>query len=137
MLQLVVDFVQEFLCVNNNSLVSATADFTGFVKCLDFEGDNLAIHSGDSSLCPNIQTHGGGRDVLDIQCGAHSGLALCQCFFNGFAGSAFHQCHHAGGSVNQQAAGTDFLGGIFPLYGSADFTFHANCNFHMYHDLST
>ena len=75
--------------------------------------------------------------MLDVQGGADSGLCLAQSIGNGFAGSTFHQGYHAGRGVDQQIAGADFLGGIFPLYEGHGLALHSNSDFHMYHDLST
>ena len=57
--QLLICFIQEFLAVHNDTLVGAAADLTGFVKGLDLEGDDLALHSGDRGFGANFQTHGG------------------------------------------------------------------------------
>ena len=137
MLQFAVGSVEEFLRIDNDSLVGAVTDFTGFVKGFHLKGNNLAFHSGNSGLSTDIQTHGSGGDMFDIQGGTDRGLIFGQCFFDGLTGCTFHQGNHAGGGVNQQVAGAYFFGGVFPFYGGSDLALHANNDFHMYHNLST
>ena len=70
-LQFCVGLIQEFLNRNDDSLVGTLADFTRFVIGSDFEGDDFSLHGGDSCLGADLQTHGCGRNMLDIQLRTH------------------------------------------------------------------
>jgi hypothetical protein len=69
--------------------------------------------------------------MLNIQLNANGGLVLGDGGCNGFAGSTLHQCHHAGGGINQQAAGANLGGGILTLHQSGNFSLHSNGDFHI------
>ena len=119
--KLLVGLVQEFLGGDHGALVGAFADLSGFIIGGDIEGDDILLHSGNFRLCPHIQTHGGCGDVRDIQGNAHGGLAFGDGFGDGFAGSAFHQSHHARGSIDQKGAGTHLGGSVLAFHAAADF----------------
>ena len=116
--------------------MGAPADLAGLVKGLHVEGNDLALYGGNLCLRPNLQTHRGGGDVLNVQQGAHGGLAVAETGGDGLTGSALHQRHHTGGSVNQQISGAHLSGGILPLHAGFRNSLHANGNFHRYHVLS-
>ena len=75
--------------------------------------------------------------MFDVQGNAHGGLGFLQGFSNGLAGGTLHQSHHAGGCIDQQIAGANFLRGVRALHIGKCLTLHANGNFHNYHNLST
>ena len=136
MLQLGVSLVQELLGIDDATLVQAPSDLADFIEGSHFKGDDLAFHSNDSGFRMDFQTHGGGGGMLDIQHGADGSFRLLQGTGDGFAGSAFHQGNHTGGSIHQQVTGADFHGGIGPLHIGVGGALHANSNFHSYHNLS-
>ena len=117
--------------------MGAVADFTDFIESLHVKGDDLAIHSSDFCFRTDLQTHGSGGDMLDIQHGSNGGLIVFQPIADGFTGGTLHQGYHAGGGVNQQGTGAYLRGGIRPLHVRKGFALHANCNFHCDHNLST
>ena len=113
--------------------MAAFADQTGFVISLYFKGDDPAFHRGDFRFRPDLQTHRSGSHMANIQLRTYGGLAISQSFSDGLAGCAFHQCHHAGGGVNQQATGANLGGGVLPFNAAFCQAFHSNSDFQNNH----
>ena len=120
----------------DDPFVGSAADLSGFVPGADLEGDDLALHGGDGGLRPDLQTHGGGAEVADVQLGADGGFGIVHGLFDGFTGGTLHQGNHAGRGVDQQGTGAYLLRGVLPLHEGADLTFHANSDLHISHILS-
>ncbi len=135
-LQLCVGFVQEALGGDHTPLMGAAADGACLVEGFDLEGNSLALHSGDLRHRPDLHANRGGAEVAQVQLHANSGLRFRQGVGNGLAGGTLHQGGHAGGGVDQQAAGAYLLGGILPLYKSRNLCSHTNLNFQVVHILS-
>ena len=110
--------------------MGALSDYTGFIISGDVKRNDLALNGSNLSLCPDFQTHGSGRDVLDVQHGTHGGLGIGQGIGNGFTGRALHQSNHAGGGIDQQIAGANFLCGVLTLSQGNDLCLHTNGDFH-------
>lgn len=110
--------------------MGAFADLAGFIVGGDGKGNDLALHSDDLRFGPDLHADGCGSQVGNIQLNANAGAAIRNAGFDGLAGGAFHHGHHAGGGVDQQAAGADLSGGVFLFDQGGCFTLHANSNLH-------
>ena len=111
------------MAVDNDTGMGTPANLTHFIKCSDLEGDDFSFYGSNFCLGPDFQPYRCGRDVLNIQRSADSGLGIPKAVSNGFTGGAFHQRNHAGCGIDQQITGANFLGGVLPLCQRADFPF--------------
>ena len=97
------------------------------------EGDEIAFHGSDLSFRSHGHAHRRSGQMLNVQLRANGGLSFGYSALQSLTSGPFHQSHHAGGGIYQQAAGAHFSGCVGPFYFGRYFALHSNDNFHDYH----